>query len=88
MSALMQAEVINLSRDIVITGDDFEHVNCVKDVARTANHPIIFKPIIVHVGIILTEINARLDYIQLQLDPVLFFLYNTQELRNVVNVVF
>jgi hypothetical protein len=34
MSALMQAEVINLSRDIVITGDDFEHVNCVKDVAN------------------------------------------------------
>jgi hypothetical protein len=34
MSALMQAEVINLSRDIVITGDDFEHVNCIKDVAN------------------------------------------------------
>ncbi len=34
MSALMQAEVINLSRDIIITGDDFEHVNCVNDVVN------------------------------------------------------
>ncbi|CAF1388780.1 unnamed protein product [Rotaria magnacalcarata] len=33
MSALMQAEVINLSRNILITGDDFQHVNCVNDVA-------------------------------------------------------
>ncbi|CAF1148840.1 unnamed protein product [Rotaria sordida] len=32
MSALMQAEVINLSRNIIITGDDFQHVNCVNDV--------------------------------------------------------
>ncbi len=31
MSALMQAEVINLARNIIITGDDFEHVNCVND---------------------------------------------------------
>lgn len=28
----MQAEVINLARNIIITGDDFEHVNCVNDV--------------------------------------------------------
>lgn len=34
MSALMQAEVINLERNIIITGDDFEHVNCVNDVAN------------------------------------------------------
>ncbi|CAF4949646.1 unnamed protein product, partial [Rotaria sp. Silwood1] len=33
MSALIQAEVINLSRNIVITGDDFQHVHCVNDVA-------------------------------------------------------
>lgn len=32
MTALMQAEVINLSRNIIITGDDFQHVNCVNDV--------------------------------------------------------
>lgn len=32
MTALMLAEVINLSRNIVITGDDFEHVTCVDDV--------------------------------------------------------
>ncbi|CAF1388475.1 unnamed protein product [Adineta ricciae] len=34
MSALMQAEVINLARNIIITGDDFQHVNCVNDVAN------------------------------------------------------
>ncbi len=34
MSALMQAEVINLERNIIITGDDFEHVNCVNDVTN------------------------------------------------------
>ncbi|CAF0723862.1 unnamed protein product [Adineta steineri] len=33
MSALIQAEVINLARNIIITGDDFQHVNCVNDVA-------------------------------------------------------
>ncbi|CAF3008670.1 unnamed protein product [Rotaria sp. Silwood2] len=33
MTALMQAEIINLSRNIIITGDDFQHVNCVNDVA-------------------------------------------------------
>ena len=33
MSALMQAEVINLSRNILITGDDFQHVNCVNHAA-------------------------------------------------------
>jgi hypothetical protein len=33
MSALMQAEVINMARNILITGDDFNHVNCVNDVA-------------------------------------------------------
>lgn len=40
MSALMQAEVINLSRNIIITGDDFQHVNCVRDVpgGRPSDH--------------------------------------------------
>jgi hypothetical protein len=32
MHALIQAEVINLSRNIIITGDDFEHVQCQEDV--------------------------------------------------------
>ena len=32
MSALIEAEVINLSRNILITGDDFQHVQCIKDV--------------------------------------------------------
>jgi len=31
MNALMQAEVINLSRNILITGDDFEQVQCQAD---------------------------------------------------------
>ena len=35
MSALMQAEVINLSRNILITGDDFEHVPCINDTIGT-----------------------------------------------------
>lgn len=32
MNALIQAEVINLSRNIIITGDNFQHVNCVQDI--------------------------------------------------------
>ena len=32
MNALIQAEVINLSRNIIITGDNFEHVQCKADV--------------------------------------------------------
>lgn len=39
MNAIMSAEVINLSRNILITGDDFEHVNCVQDVAGGARPP-------------------------------------------------
>ena len=31
MTALIRAEVINLSRNIIITGDDFQHVQCVND---------------------------------------------------------
>ena len=32
MHALITSEVINLSRNIIITGDDFEHVNCQNDI--------------------------------------------------------
>lgn len=39
MNALIQAEVINLSRNILITGDDFEHVACQADVNGTAQPP-------------------------------------------------
>jgi hypothetical protein len=39
MNALMQAEVINLSRNIIITGDDFQHVDCVKDIPGTGAPP-------------------------------------------------
>jgi hypothetical protein len=51
MSTLVQAEIISLVHNILITRDDFEHVNCVED-AAAADHPIVFKPIIVHVGTI------------------------------------
>lgn len=34
MSAVMRAEVINLSRNILLTGDDFEHVSCINDVTN------------------------------------------------------
>ena len=39
MSALMQAEVINLSRNVLITGDDFEHVPCQRDITGAGPPP-------------------------------------------------
>ncbi len=39
MSALMQAEVINLSRNVLITGDDFENVPCTQDVPGAGQPP-------------------------------------------------
>ncbi len=39
MSALMQAEVINLSRNVLITGDDFENVPCTQDVPGAGKPP-------------------------------------------------
>lgn len=44
MNALMQAEVINLSRNIIITGDDFQHVACRQDVAGNGNFIEILSP--------------------------------------------
>jgi hypothetical protein len=39
MNALLQAEVINLSRNILITGDDFNHVQCQQDVIGNGQPP-------------------------------------------------
>ena len=39
MNALIQAEVINLSRNIIITGDDFEHIQCKADVESWRQPP-------------------------------------------------
>lgn len=39
MNALIAAEVINLSRNILITGDDFEHIPCVRDVVGGERPP-------------------------------------------------
>jgi hypothetical protein len=38
-NALMQAEIINLSRNILITGDDFQHVDCQRDVIGNGKPP-------------------------------------------------
>ena len=55
---------------------------------KMVNQVTVCKFLIVHVGKILNEIIVLLDCIQLQLDLDQFYLFNIQELKNVVNVVF